>query len=142
MQRDAYVYTIECNSSNTRVPHPSCHMSMNAVPDSIGDLDALKRLERFGGLKLRVELTTLFLQEAPSRVATARAAVDSGNIDAVRAMAHMLKSSAGQMGAVRVQFLCERLETDALPTDLPGALAEINDEIARYSEWLETTTLP
>jgi len=117
-------------------------MAMNAVPDSIGDLDALKRLERFGGLKLRVELTTLFLEEAPSRVATARAAVAAGDVDAIRAMAHMLKSSAGQMGAVRVQFLCERLEAEALPSDLAGALSEIDDEIARYSEWLETTTLP
>jgi HPt (histidine-containing phosphotransfer) domain-containing protein len=117
-------------------------MSMSAVPDSIGDLDALKRLERFGGLKLRAELTTLFLEEAPLRVASARAAVTAGNVEAIRAMAHMLKSSAGQMGAVRVQRLCERLEAEALPSDLAGALSEIDDEIARYSEWLETTTSP
>ena len=116
-------------------------MPMNAVPDLIGDPDALKRLERFGGLKLRVELTTLFLQEAPSRVAIARAAVTAGDAEAIRAMAHMLKSSAGQMGAVRVQYLCERLEADALPANLAGALSEIDAEIARFSDWLETTTL-
>ena len=117
-------------------------MTMNALPDGVGDIDALKRLERFGGLKLRTELTTLFLQEAPSRVATARAAVAEGNVEAIRAMAHMLKSSAGQMGAVRVQYLCEQLEAPELPADLSGALSEIDEELARYSEWLETSTLP
>lgn len=117
-------------------------MTINPAPDLAGDLDALKRLERFGGLKLRVELTTLFLEEAPSRVATARAAVAAGDVEAVRAMAHMLKSSAGQMGAIRVQYLCERLETPELPPDLTRALSEIDEEIARYSEWLATTTLP
>ncbi|MDQ2766868.1 MAG: Hpt domain-containing protein [Gemmatimonadota bacterium] len=117
-------------------------MTMSTTPDVVGDLDALKRLERFGGLTLRVELTTLFLQEAPSRVATARAGVAAGNADAIRAMAHMLKSSAGQMGAVRVQYLCEQLESTELPPDLARALAEIDDEIARYAVWLESTTLP
>jgi len=117
-------------------------MTTNPAPDNVGDLDALKRLERFGGLKLRVELTTLFLEEAPSRVATARTAVAAGNVEAVRAMAHMLKSSAGQMGAIRVQHLCEQLETPELPTDLPRALSEIDAELARYAEWLKTTTLP
>jgi HPt (histidine-containing phosphotransfer) domain-containing protein len=117
-------------------------MTTNPAPDIVGDLDALKRLERFGGLKLRVELTTLFLEEAPSRVAAARAAVAAGNVEAVRAMAHMLKSSAGQMGAIRVQHLCERLETPELPPDLARALSEIDLELVRYAQWLETTTLP
>ena len=117
-------------------------MTTNQAPDLVGDLEALQRLERFGGLKLRAELTTLFLQEAPSRVATARAAVAAGNVEAVRAMAHMLKSSAGQMGAIRVQYLCERLENSELPPDPTGALSEIDEELARYAEWLGTTTLP
>ena len=43
-------------------------MTMNSSHDAVGDIDALKRLERFGGLKLREELTTLFLQEAPARI--------------------------------------------------------------------------
>jgi HPt (histidine-containing phosphotransfer) domain-containing protein len=117
-------------------------MTINPAPDIVGDLDALKRLERFGGLKLRVELTTLFLEEAPARVASALAAVAAGNVEAVRAMAHMLKSSAGQMGALRVQYLCERLEAQELPPDPTRALSELDEEIARYSEWLATTTLP
>lgn len=115
---------------------------MNKAHDTVGDVDALKRLERFGGLKLREELTTLFLQEAPARIASARAALAAGDIEAVRAMAHMLKSSAGQMGALRVQMLSERLEGPDHPADLARALLDLDDELARYTAWLDTAFLP
>lgn len=115
---------------------------MNKVHDAVGDVDALKRLERFGGLKLREELTTLFLQEAPTRIASARAALAAGDIEAVRAMAHMLKSSAGQMGALRVQIICERLEGPDHPPDLARALSDLDEELARYTAWLDTAFLP
>lgn len=115
---------------------------MNKAHDAVGDVDALKRLERFGGLKLREELTTLFLQEAPIRIASARVALAAGDIDAVRAMAHMLKSSAGQMGALRVQIICERLEGPDLPPDLARALSDLDEELARYTVWLDTAFLP
>lgn len=117
-------------------------MTINTAYDAVGDADALRRLERFGGLKLRDELTTLFLQEAPARIASARAALAAGNIEAIQSMAHMLKSSAGQMGALRVQFICERLESPDLPPDLARALSDLDDEVARYRVWLDTAFLP
>ncbi|MBA2684334.1 MAG: Hpt domain-containing protein [Gemmatimonadaceae bacterium] len=117
-------------------------MTINTAHDAVGDADALRRLERFGGLKLREELTTLFLQEAPARIATARVALASGDIEAVRAMAHMLKSSAGQMGALRVQIIAERLESPDHPPDLARALSDLDEELARYTVWLETAFLP
>jgi HPt (histidine-containing phosphotransfer) domain-containing protein len=116
-------------------------MTINTAQDAVGDADALKRLERFGGLKLRQELTTLFLQEAPARIASARAALASGDIESVRSMAHMLKSSAGQMGAPRIQQLCERLES---PDQMPDAraLSELDEELVRYVAWLDTVSPP
>jgi HPt (histidine-containing phosphotransfer) domain-containing protein len=117
-------------------------MTTDGSPEAIGDAAALDRLERFGGLKLRQELTTLFLQEAPSRIASARAALARGDVDAVRAMAHTLKSSAGQMGALRVQQICEGLEGPELPPDLPRALSDLDEQLARYIVWLDTITLP
>ena len=117
-------------------------MTMNSSHDAVGDIDALKRLERFGGLKLREELTTLFLQEAPARISSARASLAAGDIEAVRAMAHMLKSSAGQMGALRVQLVCERLEGPDLPPDLARALSDLDEEVARYTVWLDTASPP
>src|SRR5665647_478872 len=130
------------HSYHTRLPHPGCHMTMNSSHDAVGDIDALKRLERFGGLKLREELTTLFLQEAPARISSARASLAAGDIEAVRAMAHMLKSSAGQMGALRVQLVCERLEGPDLPPDLARALSDLDEEVARYTVWLDTASPP
>src|SRR3569832_2247270 len=89
---------------HTRVPHSSCHMSINTARDAVGDVNALKRLERFGGPRLRAEISSLFLQEAPSRIASARAALAGGNIEGVRSVGHLLKSCAGQMGVVGFLF--------------------------------------
>jgi HPt (histidine-containing phosphotransfer) domain-containing protein len=116
-------------------------MAINTPHDPIGDADALRRLERFGGLKLREELTTLFLQEAPTRISSARAALAGGDNAAVRAMAHMLKSSAGQMGALRMQLIAERLESPDHPD--PGrALTDLDEELARYTVWLDSAFPP
>jgi HPt (histidine-containing phosphotransfer) domain-containing protein len=116
-------------------------VKINTARDVVGDVDALKRLERFGGSRLREELTTLFLQEAPTRIASARAALAGGDVQGVRAVAHMLKSSAGQMGAVGMQQICERLEDPALPQDLSRALTNLDDELTRYTAWLGTAPL-
>jgi HPt (histidine-containing phosphotransfer) domain-containing protein len=116
-------------------------MTINTALDAVGDVDALKRLERFGGFKLREELTTLFLEEAPTRIASAHAALAGGDVEGVRAVAHMLKSSSGQMGALRMQQICERLENPELSQDLSRALTDLDDELARYTAWLETAPL-
>lgn len=116
-------------------------MTITTAQGAVGDADALQRLERFGGLKLREELTTLFLQEAPGRIAAAQAAFAAGDIAGVRAMAHALKSSAGQMGAQRVQSICERIESPDHPPDLALALSELDEEMSRYRSWI-TTAFP
>jgi histidine phosphotransfer protein HptB len=141
MQRSAHAFSIVCISSNTRFSHDSCHMTINTAQEEVGDVSALRRLERFGGLKLRQELTTLFLQEAPARIASARAALASGDVESIRSMAHMLKSSAGQMGALRMQLICQRLENLDPPPDA-RALSELDEELARYIAWLDTVPPP
>jgi HPt (histidine-containing phosphotransfer) domain-containing protein len=117
-------------------------MPINTADGPIGDVNALKRLERFGGPKLRAEITSLFLQEAPSRIASARAALAGGNIEGVRSLGHMLKSSAGQMGALGMQRICEQLENPELAHDLSRTLTDLDDELARYTAWLEIAPLP
>jgi HPt (histidine-containing phosphotransfer) domain-containing protein len=116
-------------------------MTMNMPDVEVGDLGALERLVQFGGLKLRDELTTLFLKEAPARIATARTALAGGDIVAVRAMAHMLKSSAGQMGAPRMQLICDRLENADPSLEVAPALLKLDEELARYRAWLENAFL-
>ena len=116
-------------------------MSIDTALGAVGDLNALKRLERFGGAKLRVEITSLFLQEAPSRIESARIALAGGDIAAVRSVAHMLKSSAGQMGALRMQLACERLEDPEQSVDVSSGLRDVEDELTHYISWLESATV-
>jgi HPt (histidine-containing phosphotransfer) domain-containing protein len=116
-------------------------MPINTAQEPAGDVSALQRLERFGGVKLREEITRLFLKEAPMRIASAQASLATGNIEGVRSVAHMLKSSAGQLGAVGMQKMCEQLEKPEPSLDMSRALAELSAELARYSAWLQTTPL-
>lgn len=121
--------------------HLSGPVTITTAHGDAGDADALVRLERFGGLKLREELTTLFLQEAPERIASGRAALAAGDVAGVRAMAHALKSSAGQMGARRMQNICERIESQDDPSDFANALSGLDEALSRYRNWL-TTAFP
>jgi HPt (histidine-containing phosphotransfer) domain-containing protein len=116
-------------------------MAINTALEVVGDVNALKRLERFGGPTLREEITKLFLQEAPSRIASARAALAGGNVDGVRSVAHMLKSSSGQMGALGMQRICEHLENPEISQDFSNTLAALDDELTRYTAWLATASL-
>jgi HPt (histidine-containing phosphotransfer) domain-containing protein len=115
-------------------------MTITTAHDEIGDMDALQRLERFGGRKLRDELTALFLAEAPARIEAARRALAAGDEPAVRATAHSLKSSAGQMGAVRIQRICDRLDNPDWPADAARAIADLDTELQRYRAWLATVS--
>jgi hypothetical protein len=53
----------------------------------------------------------------------------------------MLKSSAGQMGALGMQRICEQLEKPELAGDLSRMLTDLDDELARYTAWLESAPL-
>lgn len=103
------------------------------------DPDAIARLHRFGGATLVRELIDLFSSGALERLAAARQAVDAGDSEGARAAFHALKSSAGQLGAVRMQALCEDAEQTAGRGDVAGAatlLAELDVEWALVRESL------
>jgi HPt (histidine-containing phosphotransfer) domain-containing protein len=70
------------------------------------DAAALERLRGFGGAKLLNGMIELFVQNAPTRAADAREALDCGDAAALRAALHALKSSAGQLGAHTVHQAC------------------------------------
>lgn len=100
---------------------------------------ALERLRGFGGGKLLREMIGLFLVAAPSRIAAARTAVGAGDAPAVEMALHSLKSSAAQLGAVRMQQLSAHGETSARAGDLRlvGPLVEdLELEWTRVREWL------
>jgi HPt (histidine-containing phosphotransfer) domain-containing protein len=104
------------------------------------DLDALRRLRRFGGEKLLREMVTLFLEHAPTRVSLAREHLRMGDAAGVRSALHALKSSAGQLGALQMQQLCNQGEVAARSGDLSGMaqlISELDAELVRVQMWLE-----
>jgi len=82
------------------------------------DPAAPARLRRIGGERLLGEMIRLFETGAPARVAEARAAASAGDAEGMRATAHALKSTAGNLGLARLQAACRLAEAEA------GAAAE------------------
>ena len=103
------------------------------------DQSALDRLKRFGGAKLLGEMIALFLAAAPERIETARASAAGGDTEGAERALHSLKSSAAQLGAMRMQRLSEQGEHRARAGSLLGVTQltqELDQELARVREWL------
>jgi HPt (histidine-containing phosphotransfer) domain-containing protein len=88
---------------------------------------ALARVRAIGGDDLLARLIDSFLQHAPPRVAAARAGAQAEDPDAVARATHSLKSTAGNLGARRLQFLAERIESLAAAQDGAGAAALLDE---------------
>lgn len=104
-----------------------------------GDPAALERLHRWGGDALRTQIVEMFLARAPDQVAAALDAARRGDAEAVRKVAHTLKSSAGQLGAVAVQRLCQDAERRAEAgegSSLVPLVHALEAELGRYRAWL------
>jgi HPt (histidine-containing phosphotransfer) domain-containing protein len=60
-------------------------------------------MKRLGGdEKLFAEVVRLFLEDCPVRLAAIGAAVDRGDAEQIRLMAHALKGAAGNMSATKL----------------------------------------
>jgi HPt (histidine-containing phosphotransfer) domain-containing protein len=104
------------------------------------DQSALDRLERFGGPKLLREMIALFVADAPRRIVLASDAAARGDLGGLEQALHSLKSSAAQLGALRMQRICERGELLAQGGSLDGAVVALDAlqvEWVNVREWLE-----
>jgi HPt (histidine-containing phosphotransfer) domain-containing protein len=103
------------------------------------DRSALERLFRFGGAPLLDEMIRLFLAALPERLAAARAAIAGGDDASVERALHALKSSAAQLGAMRLHRLSATGEQSAREgprSALVPLLEELDRESLRVREWL------
>ena len=103
------------------------------------DPAALDRLRRFGGSKLLGDMITLFLEAMPQRLAAARSGFVRGDTPAVEHELHALKSSAAQLGALRLHRLTQEGERLARAGTLDGAgdiLDALDAEMPRVRTWL------
>lgn len=116
---------------------------MNASP--ILDPAALERLRRLGGDAFLREMIGLFLDYAGRKVAEARQAGTEGNLPAIQQAAHPIKSSAGNVGATRVQALAAKVEQEARDGQveaLQGSLAELEAAFQEASAALTAELSP
>jgi len=103
------------------------------------DPEALERLRRFGGNKLLGDMITLFLEAMPQRLSAARRGITSGDAHVVEHELHALKSSAAQLGALRMHRLSQEGEQLAKVGTLGPAsdvLDQLDAEMPRVQEWL------
>jgi HPt (histidine-containing phosphotransfer) domain-containing protein len=86
---------------------------MMPMSQPVLDDDALDRLLRIGGQDFVIEMIELFLDNAPQRVASARAALEAGDFKTLYRASHSLKSTAANLGAQRLRLAAERVEAMA-----------------------------
>jgi HPt (histidine-containing phosphotransfer) domain-containing protein len=114
------------------------------------DPAALQRLQRFGDSAFVCKMITLFLEYADQKILEARAAHTAGNLAAVEKAVHPIKSSAGNVGARRIQELALQIEEHAREgqaeaiaaglTDLEQAFAAVKPELEE--KWRQLSPKP
>ena len=109
------------------------------------DLDerTIEKLQKLGGRKLLSQMVELFTSHAESAIRDASSGLAQGNLDTVRRAAHSLKSSAGNLGATRVQILADEIEQLAeqeagniqpFLSDLQNAYLRAKDRLTKVVE--------
>lgn len=101
--------------------------------EEVLDVAGLDRLHRIGGGEFVLEMIDLFLENAPQRLAAARAAVEAGDQKSLYRAAHSLKSTAANLGAQRLQGVAERLESLAAAGGT-GSLGSVVSELEESYE--------
>lgn len=103
------------------------------------DAEAQARLREWGGVKLLAQMIRLFLENAPNRLEQVRRGVADGNVREAERGVHSLKSSAANVGAMKVSRLAGRMEDLASGGDLgavSGLIGDLEAEFASASERL------
>ena len=110
----------------------------NRVADERDVLDtrvlaALQELERMSQAGLLARLITLYLQEARAQLAALQEAVAHGDARRVEEVAHGLRGSSAQLGAMQMTSLCTSLQEDAGTHNLSRVVARVVDLTHEFS---------
>jgi HPt (histidine-containing phosphotransfer) domain-containing protein len=83
--------------------------------------EELQMLVDFGDAETVREVIAVFQRDTEARIQKMRAAFAAADAPQVRAQAHAIKGSAGQVGAMDVSGFCRQIEVAALRQDLATA---------------------
>jgi HPt (histidine-containing phosphotransfer) domain-containing protein len=89
------------------------------------DPQAQARLQEWGGAKLLTQMIRLFLENAPNRMEQVRKGLAEGNAREAERGVHSLKSSAANVGAMRVSRLAAQMEDHAARADLAAVAVHL-----------------
>jgi HPt (histidine-containing phosphotransfer) domain-containing protein len=106
------------------------------------DPTALQRLQRLGDGAFVCKMIDLFLEFAGQKIVEARAAQVAGNLTGVEKAVHPIKSSAGNVGARRIQELAlqiEELARQGHSETLAASMTELELAFAAVKPELEET---
>jgi two-component system, sensor histidine kinase and response regulator len=106
-------------------------------------LAGLRELQVEGEPDILGELIEMFVADVPSQLVALQEAVEAGDGQAVERIAHTLKGSSGNMGAVGMGALCMELEEMGCLGELaaaPGLIVRLKDEFWRVCAVLEEDT--
>lgn len=93
--------------------------------EGILDPKAMERLKEWGGDGLPKKMIEIFLETTPERMDQIREGLDTESHREAELGAHSLKSSAGNVGAVRLQEAARKAEELASDEDLDGLRAHV-----------------
>jgi len=80
----------------------------------------IEKLKEWGGVELQRKMIELFMTHAVERLDQVKEGVAEGLPDKAETGAHTLKSSAGNVGAQKLQYLAQDVETLAEAGDMDG----------------------
>jgi HPt (histidine-containing phosphotransfer) domain-containing protein len=104
------------------------------------DPDVLAGLRELGDAELLAELVEMFVDDATSRILALRGTLEKDDAEAVERVAHTLKGSCANMGALRMAEVCEDLQEMGRSGDLSGAselVEQLEAEFGRVRQALE-----
>lgn len=108
------------------------------------DTATIERLRTWGGEELPGKLIRIFLSHTPERAAQIREGIEEKDPRKAGTGAHSLKSSAGNVGAIQLQRLCQEIEIlaeegniDGLETRLSALEQAFDNATEALNEYLE-----
>jgi len=105
--------------------------------DETAVFDRAEMMKNFAGdVELFVQVAEIFLDDEPQQLAALQAALDSGDLEALRAAAHKLKGSVATFAAADALAAAKALEQackDGDASRLPALAAAVRAEAARLA---------
>jgi len=85
------------------------------------------------------EIVELYINDSREQIAQLKTSVDGGDIDGMVSIAHTLKSSSANLGAMQLADMCEKMENDGRNNSLKNPaslLSDIVNELSRVEDKL------